>query len=193
MLRSFTIIILTVLLATASGRASVVEYTEYSEWQSAVGAITTIDFTGFEFGDPVLPEHYAHLGVVFQGHQLGYFYAPGGFPPDGWGVRANNNTFWAHFDEPQYAVGIHFPGYLTIQLYLDGSLIYTSSWFDDLGSIPGFAGLIADNPFDAVFMYLDTPYDPYVYIGDFYFAAIPAPGALGAFALAALLGRGRRR
>jgi hypothetical protein len=110
-------------------------------------------------------------------------------------VRGDNMTVWAYFDEPQHAFAVDYPGEITIGLYFQGELVYTSPMFlPPMGGPPhAFAGLVSETPFDSVFLYRSGSYENWVYINNVYFSTIPAPGALGAFALAALIGRRRRR
>ncbi|HRP63495.1 MAG TPA: hypothetical protein PK400_09405, partial [Phycisphaerales bacterium] len=145
---------------------------------------------GHSFGAPVLPHHYADLGVTFTGQQLGYFHSSGLFN-DGEGIRSNNDTLWATFDEPQRAIAVDYPGQIRFQLYSNGQLIFTSILFSPgMGQTQAFAGLISDQSFDAVHLYRVN--STYVYIDDLHFG-IPTPGALSVFALTAFGCRRRRR
>jgi hypothetical protein len=185
-----TITIITFLALAGVASASVTTYTNKAAWESAVGSFTTLDFTGGQHGYPFPPDTYAHLGVTFAGQQMMYWHGgPGLFPNDEWGIRANNNTLWAYFDEPQHAIAVDFPGTLNFQLWRDGQLLYTDLFFLD-----PFAGLISEEPFDAVFLYRQTG-SLFVYIDDLHFGMplVPAPGALALFGLAALLGTRRQR
>jgi hypothetical protein len=54
------------------------------EWWDVVGETTTIDFTGFEHGEP-LRDQYAHLGIRFNNVGPLTFWESGSFVNDGWG------------------------------------------------------------------------------------------------------------
>jgi hypothetical protein len=185
-----TIVIAFIMVVTSVASASVTTYTNKAAWESAVGSFTTLDFTGGQHGYPFPPDTYAHLGVTFAGQQMVYWHAgPGGFPNDGQGLVANNHTLWAYFDTPQHAIAADLPGTLNFQLWRDGQLLYTDLFFLD-----PFAGLISEEPFDAVFLYRQTS-SIFVFIDDLHFGMplVPAPGALALFGLAALLGTRRQR
>ncbi|HRP64178.1 MAG TPA: hypothetical protein PK400_12840, partial [Phycisphaerales bacterium] len=145
---------------------------------------------GHSFGAPVLPHHYADLGVTFTGQQLGYFHSSGLMPNDGEGIRGSNNDIWVVFDTPQKYIAAEFPGGLRIGLYSEDTLLYTSSYV--VGGGGGlFIGLMSDIAFDKALLYRPAPTSN-VYIDDIHFG-VPAPAALGVFGLAALGCRRRRR
>ncbi|HRQ76084.1 MAG TPA: hypothetical protein PK098_09225, partial [Phycisphaerales bacterium] len=179
-----------VLTMTQAAQSDVAVYSDKAAWMQAAGQVTNIDFVGYQFGDPVLPDHYAHLGATITGQQMGYYHTSA-FVNDGEGIIADNHTLWVHFDEPQSSVAVDYPGGIRFQLYRKGELIYTSSSFT--GSLGLFTGLISETPFDAVHLYRNGP-SLSVAIDDLHFGPpIPAPGAMGVFALAALGHRRRRR
>lgn len=165
--------------------ASVQSYTDKSAWFNATGQATTIDFAGYPNGTPVLPEHYADIGIAFTGEALFYLQD---FQGDWAGIKANNNTLFAHFDVPQRAIAVDYPGTIRFRLFFDDELIYTSGTF-----LHGFTGLVSDAPFDRVEFFRHSGSE-FVFIDDLHFGLpIPAPGALGVFALAAFITRSRRR
>jgi MYXO-CTERM domain-containing protein len=174
---------------SSSASAGVVAYTNKAAWQAAVGSYTTIDFTGYQDGY-LVTDQYAHLGITFAGAQHSFGHA-GAFLNDGEGLRGAPNVH-IHFSEPQDWIAVDFPGTVRFRLYRHSELIHTSELFFDF--ISYFAGLVSAAPFDEVIIDAPLPGIPAMGIDDLYFGPpIPAPGALGAFALAALLGRRRRR
>ncbi|HRQ74749.1 MAG TPA: hypothetical protein PK098_02400, partial [Phycisphaerales bacterium] len=176
------IIALSICVSTHAG---VVQYTNKAAWQSAVGSYHTIDFTGFQHGMILSTQYQAEHGITFVGQQG--FYHSSSMLNDGQGVVGipGSRMF---FDTPQKWIAVDFPGTIVFNLYFQGELIYTSSQFLDFPS--PFAGLISDTPFDEVYLFRYTT--SLVFYDDLYFG-VPAPGALGVFALAALGCRRRRR
>ncbi|HRQ76792.1 MAG TPA: hypothetical protein PK098_12830 [Phycisphaerales bacterium] len=186
-----TLVSIAILLGCcAAADGAVVQYTNKSAWQNAVGAYTTIDFVGGQDGFPILPMHSTDLGVTFTGQQLGYFHSSGLMPNDGEGIRGSLNDIWVAFDTPQKYIAAEFPGGLRIALYSGETLLYTSSYV--VGGGGGlFIGLISDVAFDKALLYRPAPTSN-VYIDDIHFG-VPAPGALGVFALVVFASRGRWR
>jgi hypothetical protein len=161
------------------------------DWWSAVGDVTTIDFTGHEHFEP-LSDQYAHLGVTFSGTVSAI--ESSGFINDGWGMRGFMGA-WVHFDQPMNWIAADFPGNLGYELYSGDDLIYTSFEFG-VGGTGNFGGLVSSKPFDSVFIWQQPGTDGIFipYVDDLHFGAlVPAPGALSVVALAILFTRRRRR
>ncbi|TVQ52598.1 MAG: hypothetical protein EA377_09760 [Phycisphaerales bacterium] len=99
---------------------------------------------------------------------------------------------WAYFDEPMNWLGVSHAGGIRFDLYLEDELVYSSGGF----SSNSMSGVKLVQEFDSVNFYRVSPADT-VYIDDILFgnwAMVPAPGAAGAFLLAAWTGtRPRRR
>ncbi len=162
-----------------------IEFTDKEEWIAAVGRFTTIDFTGFPDGT-FITDQYADLGILFTDGNDNIFLNDGAFPNDGAGLDGNGDISVA-FDTPQAWIGVDFPGFLTIELYTEGRLFFTSNLWG--GGVGNFLGLISSELFDAAV--LIDPLDQAA-IDDLHFG-VPAPSALWLLAVAALLPRRRRR
>ena len=90
------------------------------------------------------------------------------------------------FDQPQNWFAAYTPGLLSIRLYSQGSLFYTSNVAAE------FNGVISDIPFDQVQVF--DPGDSNINMDDMHFGAVPAPSALLIVAGTLLLRHsGRRR
>ena len=173
------------------GRAAVggfIEFTDKEEWIAAVGAFTTIDFTGFPDGT-FITDQYADLGILFTDGNDNIFLSDNGFPNDGAGLFGGGFTPIAvSFDSPQAWIAVDFPGLMQFELFSGGKLIYTSSVFSDFQS--RFAGLVSSELFDTAVI-LD-PADHAVFIDDLHFG-VPSPGAIALLALGGLFFTRRRR
>ena len=162
----------------------VVEFFDKEEWEAAVGAFTTIDFTGFPDGI-FITNQYADLGILFtDGNDS--IDVNGAHVNDGWGLDGFGNIS-VSFDSPQAWIGVDHPGFLSIELYSEGRLFFTSNIYG--GGVGNFLGLISSKLFDAAGL-IDPLGD--AFIDDLHFG-VPAPGALWLLAVAALLPRRRRR
>jgi len=169
-------------------RADITEYDEKEEWEAAVGGFSTADFTGFPDNTPI-DEQYAYLGVHFVD---GYDFAVLGwetFPNDGAGLDGNELVDLI-FDAPMYWIAADFPGYLTIDLYYQDELFYTSNEFG-VGGLGNFGGLVSTDPFDRAVL-RDPPGQ--VFLDDLHFGPpIPVPSVLCIVSAALLAGRRRCR
>lgn len=144
---SFVVAGLGCLLAEPlSVRAGFIEFTARTEWEAAVGAFTTIGFTGFPDGT-FITDQYAELGVLFLDGDDNTFHS-GIFLNDDWGLDGNASIHLL-FDEPMAYIGVDFPGTMQMQLYNAGQLILTSSEFGGSGT-GFFAGVLSSQLFDEV-------------------------------------------
>jgi MYXO-CTERM domain-containing protein len=169
--------------------AAVQEFTDRAAWESAAGAYSTIDFTGFPLWTQLSTQYTASHGVTFT--SPAFVFNSLYFLNDEWGMMAPGQAR-IELAEPRYAVGIDGSGVVEIRLFRKGELIYSSSLFAPYQTL--FAGLVSDVEFDAVQFYKEWIWGTHVWMDDLLIGPpIPAPGALGAFALAALIGRRRRR
>lgn len=175
--------------SSASCNAAVTEYNNNrAAWLSAAGPHSRIDFTGF-VENTNITTHYASLGIVFT-DGVDRIHMNPGFLNDQWGLNGAFDEIAVAFSAPVRVIAVDHPNNVAFRLYWQGQLTYTSSNFNH-GGVGHFAGLISDQPFDAAVIY-----DPAngVFIDDLYFGPpIPAPGALGLLACAAVIRRSRRR
>ena len=167
----------------------VIEYFDRAEWEVAVGDFTTIGFTGFP-GGTFITDQYADLGILFtDGNDSVSCCSKVTFPQDGAGLDGNGNISVA-FDTPQAWIGVDFPGFLSIELYSEGRLFFTSNLSGGAG-VGNFLGLVSSQLFDSAVVVEGAPGFEAA-IDDLHFG-VPAPGALWLLALAALFPRRRRR
>jgi hypothetical protein len=168
--------------------ATVTEYTDKPQWESAAGSFTTIHFTELP-DNSLVTGQYAPLGVTFTDGS-DYVYHSSSFIIDGAGLNGAINSVSLAFGNPMHSIAIDFPGLVLIRLFVQGQLTYTSSDFGGSG-LGHFAGLISDAPFDAAQIFGPSGN---VFIDDLHFGTpIPGPGMLSTIALAALLAGPRRR
>ncbi len=159
-----------VLLAPAGAtQAGVIELVDREEWFSLVGPVTTVDFTGFAPGT-FITDQYADLGILFTDGNDSIHFTPS-FPNDGVGLDGNGNISLV-FDTPQAWIGVDFPGLLTIELYSEGRLFFTSNTYG--GGVGNFLGLVSSELFDAAVL-IDPGGE--AEIDDLHFG-VPTPGAL---------------
>jgi hypothetical protein len=132
------------LVLAGSAYGEVIEITDPDGWFGAVGAVTTIDFTGFPNGW-IITDQYSDLGINFVDGNDQFFFTPS-FVNDNWGANGNGDLTVV-FDTPQAYIAAEFPGFLRIELFSQGESVYVSSLFfgDPVGN---FAGLISDQTFD---------------------------------------------
>jgi hypothetical protein len=186
MLSSSSIAIV-IALAASHADASVTEFTNFSQWQAAIGPHTTVDFTGYpEF--TIITTQYSSLGVTFTDGNDFIFLSPD-FQLDGAGLFGNvADPIRLSFSFPQTSIGVHYPSGIRYNLYSEGQLVYTSSFF--FASFTGFAGLTSNTPFDSVV--LINPLSGFAFIDNLYFG-VPGPGALALMVVAAAWPGARRR
>jgi len=170
--------------------AHVEVYFDFDEWQAALTRTTSIDFTGFPNGTVIFAQ-FEDQGVVFPTQDAFILLGQSIFPDDGAGLHSGivSGNITMRFLQPQYGIGTHFIGDSQIDLFAGGALIYSSlGWNEPAGT---FIGYVSDQPFtEAVISAVGTV--PINVIDDLHFG-VPAPGALGVFATAALTGSRRRR
>ena len=187
-IRSFAVLIAVLGLSGIAAQADVIEFTDKDEWFTAVGEVTTIEFTGFPNGT-LITDQYEDLGVLFTGGADFIWQNEGAFPNDGWGINGQSDIELS-FQFPQAWIAVEFPGFMRLDLFAEGQLIYSSNLFGG-GGAGFFAGLISDQLFDVAL--LTDPMDETVDIDDLHFG-VPAPGTLALLGLATVLPRrGRRR
>ena len=166
------------------------EFTDKDQWIVAIGgedAFLTVDFVGFAPGT-FITDQYADLGILFTDGNDSIHFTPS-FPNDGVGLDGNGNISVA-FDTPQAWIGVDFPGFLSIELYSEGRLFFTSNLNGGAG-VGNFLGLISSELFDAAVVVEGAPGFE-AEIDDLHFG-VPAPGALWLLAFAGLFSRRRRR
>ncbi|HRQ76637.1 MAG TPA: hypothetical protein PK098_12030 [Phycisphaerales bacterium] len=179
---------ITMYVLGPSASASVVEYTDKTSWHSAVGTYSTIDFTGHPNGMPITTQYSESHGITFApGSQTHH---SSSFTNDGQGLRGQPSSHFAFYTPMQW-IAVEFTGNIVFDLYFKGELIYTSTERWAPINQVAFFGLISNTPFDEVHLYRAT-FGGLVFYDDLYFG-VPAPGALGVFALAAFGCRRRRR
>jgi len=176
-------------LRCSNASATVNMYFDFKEWQSALKSVTTIGFGEFPTGTGIFNQ-YLDQGVVFPDEDC-FVIEADFFTNDGHGLHSSNSTgqILMRFMTPQYGVASHFPGDNWVTLSNGGSVLYVGPpWKGPPGT---FVGYVSSEPFDSAI--ITTPaLNPVVTIDDLHFG-VPAPGALGLFALAAIFGRPRRR
>jgi hypothetical protein len=176
-------------MCVSIARADIVEYDEKDQWEAAAGSWSTADFTGFPDNTPI-DEQYAYLGVHFvDGYDfvvLDPEYTT--FPNDAAGLDGNELIDLV-FDVPMSSIAADFPRFLTIELYYQDELFYTSNEFG-VGGVGNFGGLVSTDPFDRAVIW---DFDEQVGLDDLHFGPpIPAPSAMALIG-AALIGIRRRR
>jgi hypothetical protein len=126
-MRKYLIALVTISTASIAD-AGVVEYhNNKAEWEAAVGSFTTIDFTGFIFGQPIPYDYYSDLGFTFL--NTNWAWHTTAFPNDGEGVISANGGSRFRFDQPRYALAVDHPGSHHYLLYYQNALIHTTGEF----------------------------------------------------------------
>ncbi len=187
---TFRLLVLAALAWPAiPAHAGVTEFTDRAEWEAAVGAFTTVNFTGFpEF--TVITDQYADLGVFFTDANDVIRLSDNLFPTDGAGLGGGAfDDIELSFDAPQLWIALEYPGDVRFELFDGGQLIFTSSDNFPGGGVGFFAGLASTEFFDAVI--ISDPTDNAVVIDNLFFG-VPAPASIGILALAGIW-HGRRR
>jgi hypothetical protein len=197
-MRSFIVM---VVLATPpfgtaiSHGATVLEFTDKEAWFASVGEVTTITFTGYAHGTPLI-DQYIDRGVVFTTPAV-FFYSPKGFPNDEWGAVRFGQTMRLSFTQPIAWVAVDHPANLYFRLFSQGEMIYQTDWpgFGENGTDKAFfAGLVSSILFDELEI-IRPPFGPFIVaIDDLHFGPpIPAPGVLVLLGIGALTFHRRER
>ena len=187
-MRHFASIFMTLIVSAQSGFADVNVFTNSTQWQSAVGDYSTIDFTGFS-NNTVITDQYEDMGILFTDGLDFIYHNNNIFLNDGIGLRGGiPHSITIDFTVPIQWIAMDFPGRLWVELYFKGRLTYNAGPFGSSG--PGhFAGFQSTQPFDKVRLFNAAASE--ANIDDLHFGPpIPAPGVL---ALAATGARRRRR
>jgi hypothetical protein len=174
---------MSIALLAGSASAAITSYTVKGNWLTDIGTIpTTITFTEVPTGT-VLGNQYPDLTFTDGNDTV---VNNGAFVNDGIGVNGNGRIDIT-FDFFLNAVGVDFPGAMTLDLYSGGTLIGSS--IDFAGSGTGFfGGVISDDAFDRVV--IRDWVDDSVFIDDFHY--VPAPASAVFVGLGALAARRRR-
>ena len=175
-------------MAGLSADGSVIEFSNQTEWEAAVGRFTTIDFTGFPEATNITNQ-YEDLGITFTDGIDLIRLNNNTFPNDGAGLDGLANGIEVSFDTPQLWIAVEYPGDVRFELFSEGGLIFTSTDNFPGGGAGFFAGLLSTQPFDAVI--ISDPTDSFISIDDLHFG-VPAPPTLALLALATLFGARRR-
>lgn len=142
-------IVASILVWVNSAGADVTVFTNKPQWQSTVGAYTTLTFVEYPVFT-IITNQYHDQGIDFtdgndhvitsssysDNHGLRSF--------DGFG---NLGTIHMSFSQPRYSLGFDFIGGLRIELYSQGEPIFTSGPYN-AGFTP-FVGLVSTIPFDS--------------------------------------------
>jgi hypothetical protein len=169
--------------------ADIVGFTDRDEWEQAVGAFTTIDFTGFE-PLTLITDQYADLGVLFTDENDVTVHSWDVFVNDGEGLEGSNfdDQITVEFDLPHLWFAVDHAGSAFIDVYDDDIFLGTFEHF--AGGAGKFTGIVSDLAFNKIVIHRGGDSPPF--IDDLHFG-IPAPGAIAVLALAGLLGTGSRR
>jgi hypothetical protein len=170
-----------------NAQASVIEYSNKSQWQVAAGSYSTLTFQEFPLGT-VLTDQLAGEGLHFTPGEVNVSEF---FVNDGVGLN-NGVPISVMFDAPRYAIGFDFPGGLRIELFNNKQLIHVSDIFG-VGGTGFFGGVVSTDAFDEVKFYNPIGFNS-AHIDDmFYGAPVPAPASALLLLGFAAIGRRRRR
>ncbi len=150
-------------------------------WQQAVGSWVTIDFVQPQ--TTILTDQYEPLGALFTDGDD--FAGPTMSTPsgDGWALASGGfpESSTIELLTPRTWMAIELPGFLSFKLYSGDRLLLSHAAFAT------FTGIISDEPFDRIFIYDG------ILVDNLYYGGVPAPGAMGLFALTLLVQRRRRQ
>jgi len=186
-LRRMLVVILILSFDMPARAGFVALYFNRTTWEAAVDSFSTAPFTGFGPGT-VITTQYAEIGANFvDGFYTVHF--AGGFPSDGVGLDGNGDIT-VQFAQPMSHIGIDYPGFMEVELYSNGTLLYHSPLTGGAGA-GFFLGVVSTIAFDRIVL---IDFGDEAAIDNLSFGpAIPAPGALPLLALAAGLAPARRR
>ncbi len=183
-------LLLACLLVRPAAGGVLLELTDFETWSTQSGGFQTIDFTGFDDLTPIT-DQYRDLGVTFAPGPVVVCCSFETFPRDGAGLSFGDAGITVSLDGTATALGVHHPGLITIDFFLDGELIARSSEFGGSGG-GFFAGIVSDVPFDQ-FVIFDR-FGGGGAIDDLHVGTIvPGPAAWSLLILHAAGGRRRRR
>lgn len=180
-----------ILCATASASAGLQMFghAERDAWFDSVTNLTKIDFV-LEHGTHIT-DQYADLGVIFTDEFNFIGESSGTFLRDDFGIVSNwpgQDGFHLEFDTQQLWLASDHPGPIEYVLSLNGLAVGTGTFYQS--GLDQFAGVISDQPFDAVIIRDPTGSD--VLMDDLYFG-VPAPGAGVVLLMGLAVGSNRRR
>ena len=179
---------LSMTLATSATQASFGSFQWYfskPSWESAAGPHSFIDFV--QPAPMFITNQYEALGVLFPEGDDNVGPSSTGSTTDGWvlvggGGPGTGSTITIKFIQPVYSAAFDLPGGFDFKVFSGGQQVYQS-----IGLSP-FSGIVSTEAFDTIVC------SGGVTIDNLYFGPpIPAPGAVSVMAVAALVGRGRRR
>ncbi|MFO0875064.1 MAG: hypothetical protein U0575_13980 [Phycisphaerales bacterium] len=175
-------------LAARTATAGFVEFENADAWFTAAGPTTTIDFV--LDAPQILTDQYANLGALFaDGNDVAH--AATAFHLDGWGAKGaptGGGPIVVVFPIAREAFAAQYLGSVKYSLYLDDTLVYTSSLFSSPAG-GAFAGIIASTLFNRVEIF--DPLGP-TFVDNIYFNAVPVPATVALLAGSLLGGRRRR-
>ncbi len=173
--------------ATVPVHGGVIYFTDKSEWIAATGAFTTLTFVEFPDGT-VITDQYEEFGILFtDGNDTTQCCDDILYPNDGYGlVGGGGSVIHLSFLDPQAHIAIDFFGVGRIDLFSEGELVYSSSYFS--GGFGSFAGFLSTDHFDAASI-TANPSTLGVFVDDLHYG-VPAPSGLVLLCIACL---GRRR
>ena len=192
-MRSSLVVMVATACCSTLTQADVVKYTNKAEWQSLVGAFTTITFTEIPFPPTAfITNQYSYLGVTFTDGNDALDDA-NSLINDGYGLYGNlpGNSITMVFAEPITSFAIDHPGFEGFKLYSEDRLLFDTGLMGGSGT-GKFSGVISPTPFDSIV--IQDPFGQSTLIDDLHFGPpIPAPGALALIAASTLIGQTRRR
>jgi hypothetical protein len=155
----------------AAARAQFRVFTDFGQWQSAVGPYSMITFTELPKYTLVTTQYQPELGITFTDGFDQIDYTPYAYPTDEWGLRGGSGINVV-FDIPRYWIGVEHPGFVAIDLYRDGILVFASECLPGPGA-GYFGGIVADEPFDEAVIVDPVGTDQLVFIDNLHFGAPP--------------------
>ena len=128
--------------------ADVLVFEEPAPWWSAVGSTQTITFTELPWGTVVTDQYQSTHGIGFtDGMDLVVGCTVGCLDES---LLNGVGDIEVEFDLPRSWIAVDYQGLMTLELYADDEMIFTSGfqfWHSDYGL---FAGVVSSMPFDQV-------------------------------------------